>query len=41
MESKRLFEQKQGGLYIVYVHPTGGQLAIEDFKLILDKYLLK
>lgn len=37
VKSKRLFEQKQDGLYSVYVHPVGGQLAIEDFKLILDE----
>ncbi|MDP4143336.1 MAG: nitrite/sulfite reductase [Bacillota bacterium] len=33
----RLFAQKQKGLYSVYLHPMGGQLKIEDFKLLLDE----
>lgn len=37
VQSKRLVEQKQKGLYSVYVHPIGGQLSIGDFKLILDE----
>lgn len=37
VKSSRLFEQKQDGLYSVYVHPVGGQLAVNDLKLILGK----
>jgi ferredoxin-nitrite reductase len=33
----RLFKQKQLGLYSVYFHPIGGQLKIQDFKLILNE----
>lgn len=36
-KSNRLFEQKQGGLYSVYVHPVGGQLLVKDLKLLLDE----
>ncbi len=32
-----MYEQKQDGLYSVYVHPVGGQLSVDDFKLILDQ----
>lgn len=35
-ESKRLFEQKQPGLYSVYLHPVGGQLEVADLKRIID-----
>lgn len=35
--SGRSFEQKQEGLYSVYVHPVGGQLSVQDLKLLLDK----
>lgn len=35
-ESSRVYEQKQEGLYAVYVHPTGGQLKLSDLKNILD-----
>lgn len=37
MKSRRLYEQKQEGLYSVYVHPVGGQLALHDLRLILDE----
>ncbi|MDP4089347.1 MAG: nitrite/sulfite reductase, partial [Bacillota bacterium] len=33
----RLFRQKQKGLYSLYLHPIGGQLKLEDFKLLLDE----
>ena len=36
IEDSRLFEQKQKGLYSVYIHPTGGQFAIKDLKSVLD-----
>ena len=36
VESKRLFAQKQEGLYSVYLHPIGGQLEVADLKKILD-----
>lgn len=34
---KRLFVQKQKGLYSVYFHPLGGQLTLDTLKLILDE----
>ncbi len=34
--NKRLIEQKQEGLYAVYIHPTGGQLKIKDLERLLD-----
>ncbi|GAA0763607.1 nitrite/sulfite reductase [Clostridium sartagoforme] len=37
INNKRIFKQKQKGLYSVYVHPIGGQLAVDDLKKILDK----
>jgi ferredoxin-nitrite reductase len=37
VKSSRLFEQKQDGLYSVYVHPVGGQLSVDDLKLIIDQ----
>lgn len=36
MQHTRLFEQKQKGLYSVYVHPIGGQFALKDYKALLD-----
>ena len=36
IKDKRLIEQKQEGLYTVYLHPVGGQLKLEDLKEILD-----
>jgi sulfite reductase beta subunit-like hemoprotein len=36
-ELPRLLEQKQAGLYSVYVHPVGGQLSVNDLKLILNQ----
>ena len=35
-EDKRLVEQKQEGLYSVYVHPLGGQLKLSQLKTIID-----
>ena len=37
IQDKRLFKQKQSGLYSVYFHPIGGQLSMKDFKVILDE----
>jgi ferredoxin-nitrite reductase len=37
VKSSRLYEQKQDGLYSVYVHPVGGQLSLSDLKLIIDQ----
>ena len=37
IKNKRLIEQKQVGLYSVYLHPIGGILILEDLKKILDK----
>ena len=34
---RRLFPQKQKGLYSVYFHPFGGQLTLDTFKLILNE----
>ncbi|GAB6169636.1 nitrite/sulfite reductase [Clostridium carnis] len=36
IKSKRLFEQKQEGLYSVYLHPLGGQLKTTDLKSLID-----
>lgn len=36
IESRRLIAQKQDGLYSVYLHPIGGQLAVTDLKKIID-----
>lgn len=33
----RLFNQKQKGLYSVYVHPIGGQFKLTDYKSLLDE----
>ncbi|NLK93963.1 MAG: nitrite/sulfite reductase [Clostridiales bacterium] len=33
--NKRLIEQKQEGLYSVYIHPIGGQLKINDMENLL------
>ncbi|MGL6106634.1 nitrite/sulfite reductase [Romboutsia sp.] len=33
----RLFNQKQKGLYSVYVHPTGGQFYLKNYKNLLDE----
>lgn len=32
----RLFPQKQEGYYSVYIHPIGGQLKLNDLKILLD-----
>ena len=37
LDNKRLIEQKQEGLYSVYLHPLGGILNLEDLNKILDK----
>lgn len=37
VKDKRLFKQKQNGLYSVYVHPLCGQLSLENFKIVLYK----
>lgn len=37
LEHKRLFKQKQDGLYSVYFHPIGGQLKLDDLKEIFDE----
>lgn len=37
VKDRRLFKQKQKGLYSVYVHPLCGQLSLEDFKIILHE----
>lgn len=36
LKNERLVEQKQEGLYSVYIHPIGGQLKNSDLKAILD-----
>lgn len=36
IEHKRLYAQKQEGLYSVYIHPLGGQLRREDLKTLCD-----
>ena len=36
IDNKRLVEQKQDGLYSVYIHPIGGQLKNSDLKNILS-----
>ncbi len=36
IKDNRLYEQKQAGLYSVYIHPVGGQLKLEDLKKIID-----
>jgi len=36
IEHSRLYEQKQKGLYSVYFHPIGGQIYIEQLRMILD-----
>ncbi|MFT8313124.1 MAG: nitrite/sulfite reductase [Clostridium sp.] len=37
IENPRIVSQKQFGLYSVYVHPIGGQLSLEDLKIILEE----
>lgn len=37
IQSLRLYNQKQKGLYSVYLHPTGGQLKIEDLKKLIEE----
>lgn len=37
IKNHRLIEQKQKGLYSVYVHPFGGRLFIEDFNKLIKK----
>ena len=34
--NSRLVEQKQAGLYSVYLHPVGGQIKLSDLKAIID-----
>lgn len=36
INSNRIFEQKQCGLYSVYVHPIGGQLSIDDLNKLIS-----
>lgn len=36
IQSSRLYHQKQQGLYSVYLHPTGGQLSIEDLNELIE-----
>ena len=36
VENSRLVEQKQEGLYSIYLHPIGGQLLVKDLRVILD-----
>lgn len=36
LTNKLLFEQKQEGLYSVYIHPINGQLKINDLDKIID-----
>lgn len=36
VDNSRLVEQKQEGLYSVYLHPIGGQLLVKDLRAILD-----
>ncbi len=36
IDNPRLFKQKQKGLYSVYLHPIGGQWAIDDLKSVLE-----
>lgn len=36
VEHKRLYNQKQEGLYSVYIHPLGGQLKIDDLKILCE-----
>lgn len=36
LKDNRLFEQKQEGLYAVYVHPVNGQLKVSDLDKIID-----
>lgn len=36
LSSSRLFNQKQEGLYSVYLHPVGGQLKVKDLKKIIE-----
>lgn len=36
LKHPRLYEQKQYGLYSVYLHPIGGQIYIKDLRKILD-----
>lgn len=36
INNSRVYEQKQEGLYSVYVHPVGGQIRAEELKNILD-----
>lgn len=36
LKHQRLYEQKQDGLYSVYLHPIGGQIYIKELRKILD-----
>ena len=36
ISNSRLVEQKQCGLYSVYVHPVGGQIKVNDLKAIYE-----
>lgn len=36
IKHSRLYEQKQEGLYSVYFHPIGGQIDIEQLRMILN-----
>jgi ferredoxin-nitrite reductase len=37
LKHKRLYEQKQEGLYSVYFHPIGGQIYIKELRKVLDE----
>lgn len=36
ISNERLVEQKQSGLYSVYLHPVGGQIKLNDLKTIMS-----
>lgn len=36
LEDKRVFAQKQSGLYSVYLQPVGGQLELDDFEKLIE-----
>lgn len=37
VKNHRLIEQKQKGLYSVYIHPIGGKMLIEDLIMLMQK----
>lgn len=36
LDDNRVYNQKQKGLYSVYLHPVGGQIKLEELKNIID-----